>query len=194
MRSISVTMNVSLDGVAQGLGRADEDVRGGFPHGGWGAWHQDEVLSQEMGRDMGRSGDMLFGRRTWEDFAAVWGRRTDGNPFSTHMNAVRKYVASRKLADADAWQNSSVLCGDAARTVAELKTQDGNDLSIIGSVALVRDLHAAGLIDQYTLVIHPITLGSGSRMFDGPAPLTRFTLTRSVTTTKGVVIAYYDKS
>jgi len=193
MRSIGVVMNVGLDGVVQGLGRPDEDTRGGFAHGGWGAWHQDEVLAQEMGQGMGQAGDMLFGRRTWQDFARGWGRMTDGNPFSTHLNAVRKYVVSRDLADVDEWQNSVLLSGSAVETVARLKQQDGDDLSIVGSAALVRDLHAAGLIDRYVLVIHPVTLGSGSRMFEGPAPLTFFTLTRSVSTTRGVIIAYYDR-
>jgi dihydrofolate reductase len=193
MRSISVTMNVSLDGVVQGLGRPDEDIRGGFKHGGWGTWHQDEDLAREMGKGMGRPGDMLFGRRTWQDFITAWGHRADGNPFTTHMNAITKYVVSTTLQDADAWPNSVLLRGDATRTVAELKARDGNDLSIVGSAALVRDLHAAGLIDHYTLVIHPITLGSGSRMFSGPAPLTTFTLTGSVTTTKGVIVAHYDR-
>ena len=193
MRTISVTMNVSLDGVVQGLGRPDEDTRGGFTHGGWGTWHQDEVLAREMGRGMNRPGDMLLGRRTWQDFITAWGHREDGNPVSTHLNAVTKYVASTTLADADAWQNSVLLPGDATQTVAKLKAQDGNDLSIIGSAALVRSLHEVGLIDRYTLVIHPLTLGGGARMFEGPAPLTRFTLTGSVTTTTGVIVAHYDR-
>jgi dihydrofolate reductase len=193
MRAISVTMNVSLDGVVQGLGRPDEDIRGGFTHGGWGTWHQDEVLAQEMGKGMSRPGDMLLGRRTWQDFITAWGQREDGNPVSTHLNAVTKYVASSTMENADAWQNSVLLHGDAVRTVAKLKAQDGNDLAIVGSAVLVRGLHAVGLIDQYTLVIHPLTLGSGARMFEGPAPLTQFTLTSSVTTTTGVIVAHYDR-
>jgi dihydrofolate reductase len=193
MRAISVTMNISLDGVVQGPGRADEDTRGGFTHGGWGTWHQDETLAQEMGKGMSRPGDLLLGRRTWQDFITAWGQREDDNPFSAHLNAVTKYVASATLADTDAWQNSVLLAGEATQTVAKLKAQDGNDLSIIGSASLVRSLHAAGLIDRYTLVIHPLTLGSGARMFEGPGPLTRFTLTGSVTTTTGVVVAHYDR-
>ncbi|MET1005701.1 MAG: dihydrofolate reductase family protein, partial [Propionibacteriaceae bacterium] len=190
MRSISVTMNVTLDGVVQGLGRPDEDTRGGFSHGGWGAWHQDEDLGREMGRGMSKPGDMLFGRRTWQDFIGAWAHSTDGNPFTTHLNAVTKYVASTTLDDANAWQNSVLLQGDATQTVAQLKAQDGNDLAIVGSAALVRDLHAASLIDHYTLVIHPITLGAGRRMFEGAAPLTTYTLTRNVTTSTGVIVAH----
>lgn len=194
MRSITVTMNMSLDGVVQGLGRTDEDTRGGFVHGGWGAWHQDEVLAREMGKGMSRRGDMLFGRRTWEDFVTAWSHREDGNPFTTHMNAVTKYVISTTLENADAWQNSVLLRGDAVQEVAALKAQDGTDLSVIGSAALVRSLHAAGLIDRYTFVVHPLTLGSGSRLFEGDAPLTRLRLTGSVTTPTGLIVASYDRA
>ncbi len=193
MRAITVTMWVSLDGVVQGLGRPDEDTRGGFIHGGWGRRYDDEVLAREMGRGMAKPGDMLFGRRTWQDFITAWGHSTDGNPVSAHLNAATKYVASRTLTNGDAWQNSIPLRGDAVDTVAALKSGSGTDLSIIGSVSLVRSLHAAGLIDRYTLVICPLTLGTGSRLFDGPAPRTEFDLTGSVTTTKGVIIAHYTR-
>ncbi|MFC8532126.1 dihydrofolate reductase family protein [Nocardia sp. NPDC057227] len=193
MRSISVTMSITLDGVVQGLGRPDEDTRGGFSHGGWGLRYNDEIMGAEMARGMAEAGDMLFGRRTWEDFHRAWGSATDGNPFSTHMNAATKFVASTTLPDAGIWQNSTLLSGDAVETVAELKATPGPDLSIIGSAALVRSLHAASLIDRYSLLIHPLTLGTGTRLFDGPAPLTEFELTRSVTTGTGVIIAHYSR-
>jgi dihydrofolate reductase len=193
MRSISVTMWVALDGVVQGLGRADEDTRGGFTHGGWGQRFNDEVLGREMAQAMARPGDMLFGRRTWQDFITAWAGLTDGNPVTTHMNAATKYVVSRTLEDAEAWQNSILLPGDAVDTVAGLKAKPGGDLAIVGSASLVRSLHAAALIDRYTLVICPLTLGSGVRLFEGPAPLTEFELTGSVATTKGVIIAQYSR-
>jgi dihydrofolate reductase len=193
MRSISVTMFTTLDGVVQGLGRADEDTRGGFTHGGWGPQYNDDVMAEEMGKGMAAAGDLLFGRRTWQDFHAAWGHSTDGNPFTTLMNGATKYVASRTLRSADEWENSVLLPGDAASSVTELKAQQGNDLSIMGSASLVRSLHAAGLIDHYTLLIHPLTLGSGARLFEGPAPLTEFDLTGSATTTKGVIIAHYSR-
>lgn len=193
MRSIGVTMWVTLDGVVQGLGRPDEDTRGGFTHGGWGPEYNDEVMDREMAKGMSRPGDMLFGRRTWQDFIKAWAGRTDGNPVTTSMNAATKYVVSRTLEDADDWQNSVLLRGDAAKTVAELKDQPGNNLAIIGSASLVRSLHAAGLVDEYTLLIHPLTLGGGARLFDDAAPLTRFELTESVATTKGVIIAHYTR-
>jgi dihydrofolate reductase len=193
MRSITATMNVALDGVVQGPGRPDEDTRGDFRHGGWGAWHQDEVLAGEMAKAMSRPGDMLLGRRTWQDFITVWAGRTDGNPYTERMNGTTKYVVSRTLDNADAWANSVLLRGDATKTVADLKMQQGNDLGIVGSAALVRSLHAAGLIDQYLLIVHPLTLGSGSRLFEGPGALTQFTLRGSTTTPKGVIIARYDR-
>jgi len=193
MGSITVTMWVALDGVVQGLGRADEDTRGGFAHGGWGDRYDDEVMGSEMAKAMAEPGDMLFGRRTWQDFSTAWGRLTDGNPVTTHLNATTKYVVSRTLENADAWQNSILLRGDAVGTVAGLKARSDRDLGIIGSVSLVRSLHAAALIDRYTLVICPVTLGSGARLFEGPAPLTEFELTGSVSTTKGVIIAHYTR-
>ena len=193
MRSITVTMWVTLDGIVQGLGRPDEDTRGGFTHGGWGQRYNDEVMGREMAKAMAKPGDMLFGRRTWQDFITAWGRRTDGNPVTTRMNATTKYVVSRTLEDADAWQNSILLRGDAADTVAELKARPGGDLGIVGSASLVRSLHAAALIDRYTLLICPLTLGSGTRLFDDPAPLTEFDLSGSVTTTTGVIIAQYTR-
>jgi len=193
MRSITVTMWVTLDGVVQGPGRADEDTRGGFTHGGWGRRYDDEVMSREMAKAMAKPGDMLFGRRTWQDFITAWGRLTDGNPVTTHMNAATKYVVSRTLEDAGAWQNSILLRGDAVESVAKLKAQSGGDLGIIGSASLVRSLHAAALIDRYTLLICPLTLGGGARLFEDSAPLAEFELTDSVATTKGVIIAQYTR-
>ena len=113
MRSIRATVFVTLDGVAQGPGRPDEDTRGGFTHGGWGPRYNDEVMGRELAAGMARPGDMLLGRRTWQDFTTAWGRATDGNQHSTHLNAATKYVASRTLDDVDAWQNSILLRGDA---------------------------------------------------------------------------------
>ncbi|WP_250036284.1 dihydrofolate reductase family protein [Paractinoplanes maris] len=193
MRSISSTMFVSLDGVVQGLGRPDEDTRGGFTHGGWGPRYNDEVMGRVLGEGMAQAGDLLFGRRTWQDFAKVWGRATDGNPFSELMNGATKYVASRTLDDAGDWENSILLRGDAVETVTALRAQPGGDLAVNGSPSLVRSLHAAGLIDHYTLLIHPLTLGSGLRLFEGPAPMVELELTDSVATTTGVIIASYTR-
>lgn len=193
MRSIRATMSVTLDGVVQGLGRPDEDTRNGFTHGGWGMRYQDEVMGEEMGKGITTPADMLFGRRTWEDFTTAWAHSTDGNPFTTHMNATTKYVVSRTLDDTDEWENSVLVGGEAAETVSVLKAQPGNDLSIVGSASLVRALQTAGLIDHYTLLIHPLVLGSGRRLFESPTTLTEFELTASVATSKGVIIAHYTR-
>ena len=193
MRSISVNLNMTLDGVVQGPGRADEDTRGGFDHGGWADGYQDEVMARQAAQGMSRPGEMLLGRRTWQDFSTAWGARTDDNPFTEHLNAATKYVVSTSLDDADGWQNSILLRGDASRTVADLKARPGADLTVIGSAALVRSLHAAGLIDHYTLLIYPLALGTGTRLFEGSAPLTEFSLSGSVVTSKGVIIADYDR-
>lgn len=191
MRSITATLSITLDGVTQGVGRVDEDTREGFTDGGWGPQYNDEVMGRELAGGMAESGELLLGRTTWEDFTTVWGRATDGNPFSEHLNKATKYVASRTLLKVDAWENSVLLRGEAVDTVAGLKAQSGPDLSILGSVALVQCLHRAGLIDRYTLLIHPLTLGSGTRLFEGIGPLTQFELTGSVATPKGVIIARY---
>jgi dihydrofolate reductase len=193
-RTIGVTMSVTLDGVVQGLGRSDEDTRNGFTEGGWGNGYTDDVLMQEMGSGMAEPGAMLFGRRTWEDFIGAWSTQTDDNPFTTHMNAVQKYVVSTTLENADAWQNSILLSGDGVTSVRELKSTPGPNLQIIGSAALVRSLQAASLIDTYCLVIHPLVLGGGAKLFDDTSPRTEFRLVRSVPTTKGVIVARYERA
>jgi dihydrofolate reductase len=193
MRSISATMSMTLDGVVQGLGRPDEDTRGGFSHGGWGTRYTDEVMMAEMGQAMAAPSDMLFGRRTWQDFIGAWAHQSDGNPFTEHLNAVRKYVVSSTLDDAAAWQNSVLLAGDAVESVTALKETDGADLAIVGSASLVRSLHAAGLIDRYVLSLHPLVLGQGTRLFEESSPLTEFRLIRSVVTGTGVIIASYER-
>jgi dihydrofolate reductase len=191
MRPIAVTLWMSLDGVVQGLGRPDEDTRGGFMHGGWGTQYNDEVMAREMGKAMSQPGDMLFGRRTWEDFIGAWAHGTDGNPITERMNATTKYVVSRSGVDVGAWENSVLLQGEAVERVSELKAQPGAGLGIVGSASLVRTLHNAGLIDRYTLLICPLTLGSGARLFEEPAPLRQLQLVKSVVTTKGVIITEY---
>ena len=193
MRSLGVTMSVTLDGVVQGLARPDEDTRGGFSYGGWGTRYVDEVLGREMAKGMAEPGDMLFGRRSWDDFRRVWKDRDDGNPYTSKMNAATKYVASSTLADVDAWPNSVLLPGDGVDSVRALKRDGDRNLAIVGSAALVRSLHAAALIDRYTLLIHPLTLGAGTRLFDERAPLTELRLVDSVPTTTGIIIARYER-
>jgi dihydrofolate reductase len=191
VRNISATLNISMDGVIQGPGRPDEDTRGGFDRGGWALPYNDEVMAQRMGEGMASSGAMLFGRRTYEDFYGYWPRQTD-NPFTPYLNQATKYVVSSTLSEPLPWQNSILLPGDPAASVADLKSQPGPDLGIVGSAQLVRSLLAANLIDRYVLLIHPLVLGQGRRLFDERGPGVDFDLVDSVTTSKGVIIATYQ--
>jgi dihydrofolate reductase len=193
MRKVVVTTNVTLDGVMQAPGRADEDVRGGFAHGGWALPYDDHVKAEAMGRRMSQTGAMLFGRRTYEDFFRVWPHRTD-NPFTDYLNGIQKYVASTTLAEPLPWQNSTLLSGDAAAAIAELKKQPGPDLAVIGSGTLARSLGLRGLVDEYVLLIHPLVLGSGQHLFADGAPPADLRLVESVPTTAGVIIATYQPS
>jgi dihydrofolate reductase len=191
MSKIVVTNSLTLDGVMQAPGRPDEDLRGGFDRGGWALPFNDEVLGQVMGAGMAQTGALLLGRRTYEDFASVWPNRTD-NPFSEMLDNVQKYVASTTLAEPLPWKNSTLLAGDAADAVADLRRQPGNDLVILGSGELIQSLRRRDLIDSYVLLIHPLVLGSGRRLFPEGARLADLRLVGSVTTTTGVIIATYE--
>jgi len=192
MRKISVTVSLSLDGVMQAPGRPDEDVRGGFDRGGWANGYNDEVMSRRMAQGMSQDGVLLFGRRTYQDFFSVWPGRTD-NPFTEVLDRTPKYVTSRTLTEPLPWQNSILLSGDAAESVAELKGRPGPDLAVLGSGNLVQTLRQAGLVDEYLLLIHPLLLGTGTRLFpDGPPSDLR--LVESLTTTTGVIIASYQQA
>jgi dihydrofolate reductase len=186
---VVVVENVTLDGVMQAPARPDEDPRDGFAHGGWAVGYGDAVMAEQMGRRMAREGAILLGRRTYEDFYAVWPKRTD-NPYTDVLNRTRKYVASTALTEPLPWENSTLLAGDAADAVARLREEQHGDLAVLGSGALVRTLAARGLVDEYLLSVHPLVLGSGRRLFDG-APPTPLRLADSVTTTTGVIIATY---
>ena len=192
MRRISVTVSLSLDGVMQAPGRPDEDVRGGFERGGWANAYNDAVMGRRMAEGMSKETGLLFGRRTYEDFFSVWPNRTD-NPFTDVLDRTRKFVASRTLAGPLPWQNSTLLSGDAAGSVAELKSRPGPDLVVLGSGNLVQTLRRAALVDEYFLLIHPLILGTGSRLFpDGPPADLR--LLESLTTSTGVIIASYQQT
>lgn len=191
MRRIEAVEFVTLDGVMQAPGRPDEDTRGGFEHGGWAAPYQDEVMLREMGKGFGTT-DLLFGRRTYDDFYRFWPKQTGDNPFTGVLNATRKYVASRTLSEPLPWENSTLLSGDAAEDVARLKREEGSDLVVLGSGELVRSLVRHGLVDAFTLLIHPIVLGTGRRLFADDGARAELHLTSSVTTATGVVIASYE--
>jgi len=188
---ITVFNSLTLDGVIQGPGSAEEDTRGGFTKGGWAHRYHDPVMMEIAGEGMAQGGPLLFGRRTYEQFYSFWPNQPDDNPFTQVLNNATKYVVSRTLDDTLPWQNSVLLRGDAAETVAELKEQPGPDAVILGSGELVRSLMPHGLIDSYTLQIHPLLLGEGQRLFpDGVS--TEFKLVNSVPTTTGVIVATYE--
>jgi dihydrofolate reductase len=193
MRKVVVTNNLTLDGVMQAPGRPDEDVRGGFDRGGWARPYNDPVMGRVMGEGMAQAGALLLGRRTYEDFASVWPNRTD-NPFTEVLDATQKYVASTTLAEPLPWKNSTLLKGDAADAVADLKQQPGPDLTILGSGELIQSLRRRNLIDEYVLLIHPLILGSGRRLFPEGSPPADLRLASSVTTTTGVMIATYQSA
>jgi len=186
--------HVTLDGVMQGPGRADEDSRDGFTQGGWGnrSITPDDATRKAMGERMAAGGGMagwLFGRRTYEQLLASWNAR--GGPFKDALNDSPKYVASTMLEEPLPWPNSTLLRGDIVDALRALKAQSGGVLAIMGSGVLIGSLMAANLIDEYLLMIHPLVLGTGRRLFPGGVNLS-LRLTDSVATATGVVIATYE--
>jgi dihydrofolate reductase len=185
------TTLLTLDGVMQAPGRPDEDRRGGFAHGGWATPYADAVMGGKMAEGMAQGGALLFGRRTYEDFYAVWPGRTD-NPFTAVLDNSQKYVASTTLREPLVWGNSTLLEGDAAEAVARLKEQPGKDIVILGSGVLVQSLMRRHLIDVYVLTIHPLVLGSGRHLFADDGAFAALKLIDATTTTTGVIIATYQ--
>jgi dihydrofolate reductase len=195
MGRIIVMNHVTLDGVMQGPGRPEEDTRGGFTRGGWGqvSTMPGDAAGKAMGERMAAAGGLagwLFGRRTYEDLLSYWNQQPD-SPFGPMLTNAPKYVASTTLADPMPWPNSTALRGNVAESVGELKSESAGALAIMGSGELIGRLMAAGLIDEYLLIIHPLVLGAGRRLFPEKVyvPLR---LTDSVTTATGVVIATYE--
>jgi dihydrofolate reductase len=192
MSRVVVNNSVTLDGVMQAPGRPDEDLRDGFERGGWAQPYFDPVMGSVAAEGIAKGGALLFGRRTYEDFAAFWPNQSEDNPFTAVLNNFRKYVASRTLEEPLPWANSTLLQGDAVEAVARLREQPGDDLVILGSGELVRSLMRHNLIDRYVLLIHPLILGSGRRLFTDGGPPAALRLVDTKRTTTGVVIATYE--
>lgn len=190
MRKLTVSEFVSLDGVMQAPGGADEDTEGGFRQGGWQMAYFDDVAGERIGASMAQTGAFLFGRKTYEIFASYWPTQPDDNPFAKILNGLPKYVASTTLGEPLAWQNSTLLQGDVAKAVAELKEGEGGNIVVLGSGGLVQTLYENDLVDEYALMIHPIVLGSGKKLFRD-VPKKPLKLADSVTTSTGVVMATY---
>lgn len=195
MSRIVVMNHVTLDGVMQAPGRPNEDTRNGFTHGGWGRISETpgDVVAKAMSERMAAGGGLtgwLFGRRTYEGLLSYWNQQPD-SPFGPALTNTPKYVASRTLTEPLRWPNSTLLQGNIAEAVRTLKARSVGVLGIMGSGELIGSLMAAGLIDEYLLMIHPIVLGSGRRLFpDGVRASLR--LTQSLATATGVVIATYE--
>jgi len=188
MSKVVVLTNLTLDGVMQGPAGPDEDRRGGFEHGGWAAPY---AAMEATGNTFASAGALLFGRRTYENFYAVWPKQTN-SPYTEFLNTIPKYVASTTLKEPLPWSNSTLLKGDAAQAVSQLKQQPGKDLLIMGSGDLIQSLMRANLIDDYVLLFHPLVLGSGRRLFTDGGAFATLRLVETVTTTTGVVIATYQ--
>lgn len=195
MGRIVVMNHVTLDGVMQAPGRTDEDTRGGFTRGGWGqrSTTPGNAAGSAMGERMEAGGGLsgwLFGRWTYEQLLSYWNKQPD-SPFTPALNNTPKYVASTSLAEPLPWANSTLLRGDLSDAVGILKAQTTGVLAIMGSGQLIRSLIAADLIDEYLLMIHPLVLGSGERLFPEGAEAT-LRLTSSKTTPSGMIVATYE--
>jgi dihydrofolate reductase len=186
---VIVINHLTLDGVMQGPGRPDEDTRDGFAHGGWAAAGVDDAVNAALGARMPRSGGLLLGRRSYEDMLGYW--NTQDSPFKAMLNDAPKHVASTTLREPLPWPNSTLLSGDVAAAVARLRERPGKDLTVMGSGELIRTLMRHDLIDEYLLLVHPLVLGSGRRLFGEGTPPTPLRLVESTVSTTGVLIATY---
>jgi dihydrofolate reductase len=193
MRTLTVAAFVSLDGVMQAPGGPEEDTSGGFRFGGWIVPYADKTTGQAVQDLFSQPFELLLGRRTYDIFAAYW---PNIQADSTHhtiadlFNGVAKHVATHR-ADSLDWHNSHALEGNLVDAISALKRQDGPQLLTQGSGDLVRQLLAAGLVDELRLMIHPILLGRGKRLFDDNAQASAFTLLNSISSPGGVLIARY---
>lgn len=191
MGKVIVMNGITLDGVMQSPGRPDEDTRDGFEHGGWAVPYSDEATVAKMGERMGEDRAWLFGRRTYEQLLASWNER--GGPFKDALNDTRKFVASSNPAARLDWPNSTLVYGDVPAAVAELKESSPANLVIMGSGILIGSLMAADVIDEYLLIIAPLVLGTGRRLFAGGVQAS-LRLVESVATGTGVLMATYERA
>ncbi len=192
MRKVIVNEWMSLDGVVQAPGGPDEDMTGGFQHGGWHLRYFDEMAQKWVLEYLTDAGAFLLGRRTYETFAAYWPNASqEEQPVAQPLNAKPKYVASTTLSEPLEWENSSVLGGDVAEAVGALKQEDGDGLHVIGSTQLVRTLIEHDLADEFRLMIDPVVLGGGKRLFFDDGALRPLRLVDSQVTTTGAILATY---
>jgi dihydrofolate reductase len=191
VRKLKVTTFVTLDGVMQAPGGPEEDPSGGFTHGGWSAGYWDDQMGQVMTEFMGRPFDLLLGRKTYEIFAAYWPHSTE--PGAELLNDARKHVASRTLRSVD-WNNSTLIKGDVAKYVFELKRQSGPEIQVHGSGDLIQTLMKNDLVDEFHVWTFPIVLGTGKRLFAGGTMPAGLKVTAVTTSSTGVVITTYERA
>jgi dihydrofolate reductase len=189
MRELVVNTFVSLDGVMQAPGGPEEDPTGGFQLGGWTVPLWDDRLAESMGEFMGKPFDLVLGRRTYDIFAAHW-PQSDA-PGAAELNRATKYVASRTVKTLE-WENSRLLEGDVGQAVARIKEEDGPELQVHGSSNLLQTLHREGLINRYRLMIFPLVLGAGKRLFDEGARPGTLKLVDSTVSSTGVIMATFE--
>jgi dihydrofolate reductase len=189
MRKLIVLEHITLDGVIQAPGGPDEDTSGGFQYGGWISPYSDEILGTLIRRQMSLPFDLLLGRKTYDIWAPYWPHHGEIWP---RVNMATKYVASNTITSGE-WQPAIILRGDVASQVAEIKQQSGPDLHVWGSGHLLQTLISHDLVDAFWLMIYPLTLGVGKRLFaDGTIPAT-FTVTESHVSSKGVIVVNYER-
>lgn len=195
MRKVIVDEWMSLDGVVQAPGAADEDTSGGFEHGGWHLRYFDELSQKAVADGLAEAGGFLLGRRTYDVFAAYWPNASEEEQaVAEPLNSKPKYVASRTLAEPLEWQNSILLQGDVAEAVAALKREEGGDLHAIGSTELVKTLIEHDLVDELRLMIDPVVLGGGKRLFPEDGALRTLQLVEGRVTTTGAFLATYARA
>ena len=190
---IVISEFMSLDGVIQAPGGPEEDLDGGFAHGGWSIpFFDGETMGPAIGEGMAGTQALLFGRRTWAVMAEAWNRRA-GDPFADQMNAIDKYVVSSTLTEADIdWNGTTLIPGEGAmEAIAALREQEGGDLQVMGSASLARSLVGAGLVDELNLMIEPVVLGGGKRLFPDDGGGRGFELVKSSVSKTGVHICQY---
>ncbi len=190
MRELAILTFVTLDGVMQGPSSPEVDPSGQFTRGGWAADYWEDVMAQVRQEAMAKPYDILFGRKTYELFAAHWPNAGDDNPVAKMMNNATKYVASSTLTTLE-WKNSTLLTGDIVSEVSRLKEQDGPLLQIHGSWQLIQTLLAHELIDEFRLWTFPVVVGSGRRLFDQGTALTQLKLVKTAPCVNGAVMSIY---
>jgi dihydrofolate reductase len=195
MRRVIVQEWMALDGVVQAPGAPDEDTTGGFAHGGWHLPYFDDLSMNWVLENVAGAGGFLLGRRTYEAFAGHWPSAShEEQPLAQPLNTKPKYVASTTLIDPLEWQNSTVLEGDVAQAVTTLKREDGDDLLVIGSTKLVQTLIEHDLVDEFRVMIDPLFVGGGKRIFRDDGALRPLRLVDSQVVTTGAIIATYARA